>query len=451
MELTIGEMNDERALLIRGGTVVPMTGREWFNGDVLVMGRRITEVGPSLAAPDGCRLLDAADALVLPGFVQTHVHVVQSLARHRAEGRPLLRWLRERIWPYEAAMSADEVDVAARLGIGELLCGGTTCALDMGTTHNHDVVFEAAQAMGIRFTSGKAMMDLGDGVPPGLVEDTDASLAESERLGRRWHGAAGGRLRYALAPRFVLSCSERLMREAVALARRHGFLLHTHASENPDETRFVREATGRGNVAYLADLGMAGTDTVLAHCVHLEDEEVAGLARLGTGVAHCPGSNLKLASGIADVPRLLAAGCRVGLGADGPPCNNRLSIFHEMALAGTLHNLRHGAGAVDAWTVLELATWRGAQVLGLDAQVGRLTPGYMADIVVLGLGGWSAEPVADPADVVVFGLGVDCVRHVVVDGRVVVEGGELLTDDAAQVRRRARAAGAAIAARLGWS
>lgn len=451
MELTIGAMSGERALLIRGGTVVPMTGREWFAGDVLVVGNRIAAVGPGLAPPPGSAVLDAHDALVLPGFVQTHVHVVQSLARHRAERRPLLRWLRERIWPYEAALSPEEVDAAARLAIGELLCGGTTSVLDMGTTHSQDIVFEAAAAMGIRFTSGKAMMDLGDGVPPGLVEDTDASLSESERLGRRWHGAAGGRLRYALAPRFVLSCSERLMREAVGLARRHGFMLHSHASENPDETRYVREQTGRGNVAYLADLGMAGTDTVLAHCVHLDDEEIAGLARLGTGVAHCPGSNLKLASGIADVPRLLAAGCRVGLGADGPPCNNRLSVFHEMALAGTLHNLRHGAGAVDAWTVLELATWRGAQALGLDGQVGRLAPGLLADVAVLGLESWAVEPVADPADVVVFGMGVQDVRHVVVDGRVVVESGRLLTEDPARVRGRARAAGTAIAARLGWS
>ncbi|HPC83281.1 MAG TPA: amidohydrolase family protein [Thermoanaerobaculaceae bacterium] len=443
-------MSDER-VVIRGGTVVPMTGRDWFVGDVLVVGNRIAAVGPEVQAPAGCTTLDAANALVLPGFVQTHVHVVQSLARHRAEGRPLLRWLRERIWPYEAALSAEEIDAAARLGIGELLCGGTTSVLDMGTTHGQDVVFEAAEAMGIRFTSGKAMMDLGGGVPPGLTEDTDASLAESERLGRRWHGAAGGRLRYALAPRFVLSCSERLMREAVGLARRHGYMLHSHASENPDETRLVRERTGRGNVAYLAELGMAGTDTVLAHCVHLDVEEVAGLARLGTGIAHCPGSNLKLASGIADVPRLLAAGCRVGLGADGPPCNNRLSVFHEMALAGTLHNLRHGAGALEAWTVLELATWRGAQTLGLDGQVGRLTPGYLADIVVLGLDGWSTEPAAAPADVVVFGMGVENVRHVMVDGKVVVEDARLLTEDAARVRGRARAAGAAIAARLGWS
>jgi 5-methylthioadenosine/S-adenosylhomocysteine deaminase len=444
-------MSADRAILITGGTVVPMTGHDSVAADVLVVGNRIVAVGQRLTTPPGCIRLDARDALVLPGFVQTHIHVVQSLARHRAEGRPLLRWLRERIWPYEAALSPDEVDTAARLGIGELLCGGTTSALDMGTTHSQDVIFEAAAEMGIRLTSGKAMMDVGDGVPDALREDTSRSLEDSERLGRRWHGAAGGRLRYALAPRFVLSCTEELLRGAADLSRRHGFMLHTHASENLDETRTVRELTGHGSVAYLAELGLAGEATVLAHCVHLGDDEVAGLAATRTGVAHCPGSNLKLASGIADVPRLLAAGVRIGLGADGPPCNNRLSIFHEMALAGTLHNLRHGAGAVDAWTVLELATWRGAQVLGLEGRVGRLVPGTLADIAVLGCEGWASEPLADPADVIVFGMGVESVRHVMVDGTVVVENGQLLAGDAARIRGRARAAGAAVAQRLGWS
>ncbi len=438
-----------RRLLIRGGTVVPMTARgESFEADVLVEDGAVARVGPRLAAEDA-RVVDAADALVLPGFVQAHVHVVQSLARHRAEGLPLLRWLAERIWPYEAALSPHEVTAAASLGIAELLAGGTTAALDMGTTHDQDLVFGAAEALGIRLTSGKCHMDAGDAVPPGLLEDRDASLAEAAALGARWHGAAGGRLRYAVAPRFVLSCSDELLAGAVELARRVGYLLHTHASENPDETRAVRERTGLGNVAALARAGVAGPDAVLAHCVHLDDGEFDALARDRTGVAHGPGANLKLASGIADLPRMLAAGVRVGLGADGPPCNNRLSVFHEMALAGTLHNLAHGAGAVDPWAVLEMATWRGAEVLGLE-RVGRLAPGWRADVVVLGLEPWAMEPLADPAAVVVYGGGVESVRHVIVDGRVVVSGGELTASDGPAIRREARAAAAAVAGRLGW-
>jgi 5-methylthioadenosine/S-adenosylhomocysteine deaminase len=425
--------------------------RQWRQADVLVRDDRIVAVEPTLEPPDGCEVLDARDCFVMPGFVQTHVHVVQSLARHRAEGLPLLRWLAERIWPYEAALQPEEVAAAARLGIAELLAGGTTTALDMGTTHDQDEVFRAAADLGIRMTSGKCHMDVGANVPPRLLERCDESLAEAETLGARWHSAADGRLRYAVAPRFVLSCSEALLTGAVDLARRRGYMLHTHSSENADETRAVRELTGKGNVAFLATAGMAGDDTVLAHCVHLDDGEVELLAGQETGVAHCPGANLKLGSGIADLPRLLASGVRVGLGADGPPCNNRLSIFHEMALAGTLHNLAHGPGAVDPWTVLEMATWRGAQLLGLADHVGRLLPGWKADLVVLSLAPLAMEPPADPATMVVYGGGLKSVRHVVVDGSTVVREGELATVDGAAIRSQARSAAAAVSRRLGWS
>ncbi|MFZ5789000.1 MAG: amidohydrolase family protein [Acidobacteriota bacterium] len=438
-------------LLVHGGTVVPMTRRGLsLPADVLVDGGRIAAIGTALEVPAGTVRLDARGCLVLPGFVQAHVHVVQSLARHRAEGLPLLRWLTERIWPYEAALAPAETSAAARLGIAELLAGGTTTALDMGSAHHHDEVFGAAEALGIRLVSGKCLMDQGAGVPAGLLEEPDAALAETERLGARWHGAAGGRLRYAVAPRFILSCSRRVLEGAAELARRHGWLLHTHAAENPEETRLVRERTGRGNVAALADLGLTGPDCVLAHCVHLDPGEVRSLAAHSTGVAHCPGANLKLASGIADLPGLLAAGVRVGLGADGPSCNNRLSVFHEMALAGTVHNLRSGPGAVDPWAVLELATCRGAEVVGLGSEVGRLAPGCRGDLVVLDPP-WAAEPPADAATMVVYGGGVESVRDVIVDGAPVVLGRRLTTDSAGAIRREARAAASALDTRLGWT
>jgi 5-methylthioadenosine/S-adenosylhomocysteine deaminase len=445
-------MGLRRSVLVRGGTVVPMAERGvQLQADVRIEDGRIAAVAPGLDSEAGCDVLDATDALVLPGFVQAHVHVVQSLARNRAEGLPLLRWLAERIWPYEAALQPAEVAAAARLGIAELLTGGTTSALDMGTTHDQDAVFFAAAELGIRLTSGKCHMDTGNGVPSGLLEDRDESLAQAEALASRWHGSASGRLRYAVAPRFVLSCSPELLAAAVALARSHGYLLHTHSSESAQETQAVREQTGRGNAEFLADVGIAGPDTVLAHCVHVDEGEVRLLSRQRTGVAHCPGANLKLGSGIADVPRLLRHGVRIGLGADGPPGNNRLSIFHEMGLAGTVHNLAHGPGAVDAWTVLEMATWRGAEVLGLGEEVGRLLPGWKADVVVLGRNGLAMEPAGDPAAMVVFGGGVESVRHVVVDGSVVVRNGELATADTGAIRREARGAAAALTHRLGWS
>jgi len=437
-------------VVVTGGTVVPMTDRFLaFSGDVVVEDGVITEVARERLDTAGERVLDARGALVLPGFVQTHVHVVQTLARFRADGLSLLRWLAERIWPYEAALEEEDVDAAARLGIAELLCGGTTAALDMGTGHSQDAVFRAAEELGIRFVSGLSHMDLGDLVPARLRQDATPSLAEAEKAGRRWHGAAGGRLGYAVAPRFALSCSDELLSGCVALAERHGWMVHTHASENRDETARVRERTGRGNVRYLADLGVAGERAVIAHCIHLDEDEVGLLATGKTAVAHCPGSNLKLASGIADLPRLLHAGVRVGLGADGAPCNNRLSVFHEMALAGTLHNLAHGAGAVDPWAVLEMATWRGAEILGL-ARVGRLAPGWKADLLVLDATRWPMLPAGDPAAMVVYAGDTGGVRHVVVDGRPVVVDGALVSASATSIRREAGAAAARVDHRLVW-
>lgn len=429
--------------------MLPMTpDAEPLRADVVIRAGRIAAVvAGGVAEPVG-EVVDAGDALVLPGFVQCHVHVVQSLLRHQADGLELLEWLRRRTWPYEAALDGDATAAAAELGIAELLCGGTTTVVDFGSIHHHDRVFAAAEELGIRFISGKTHMDTGDGVPPGLLEDRDRSLAEAERLGRRWHGAAGGRLRYAVAPRFALSCSRDLLEGCAQLARRHGWLLETHAAENRDENAAVEAATGSRTIPYLDGVGLTGRDVVLAHGVWLDDSEVALLAGTGTGICHCPGANLKLASGIADVPRLQAAGVAVGLGADGPPCNNRLSIFHELALAGTLHGLRHGPRAPDARQVLAMATRVGAAVAGLEGEAGVLRPGALADVVVVDLTGWATLPAGDPASRLVFGATAADIRHTIVDGRVVVRNGRLQTAAPELIRERAVAAWTATRRRM---
>ncbi len=425
-------------LLIRNGLVLPMTGhREWFIGDITVRDGRIAAVGePDCDAGSADHVLDATGAAVLPGFVQAHVHVVQSLLRHQADELELLDWLRLRTWPYEAALDGDGVEVAAELGIAELLCGGTTTALDFGTTHDHERVFRAAERMGARFISGKTHMDSGHDVPPALLEDRDRSLAEAAELGARWHGMADGRLGYAVAPRFALSCSGPLLRGCAELARGNGWLLQTHAAENRDEVKEVRRISGLSNIAFLDEHGLTGNDVVLAHGIHLDDDEIRLLADTKTTICHCPGANLKLASGIADVPRLLSNGVTVVLGADGPPCNNRLSIFHEMALVATIHGLRHGPKAISAWKALEMATRAGAAALGLEHEIGTLEPGKAADIVVVDLEEWSGLPGGDPASRIVFGGSPQMVRHTVVAGRPVVEDHRLVTTDRKLLRQR---------------
>jgi cytosine/adenosine deaminase-related metal-dependent hydrolase len=424
-------------LVIRNGLILPMTSMgEFFTGDVVIDDGRIVAV-PTGSFDGAANLeIDAAGAAVLPGFVQAHVHVVQSLLRHQADGLELLDWLRRRTLPYEAALDGDGVEAAAELGITELLTGGTTCALDFGTTHNHDRVFRAAERLGIRIVSGKTHMDRGGDAPEALIEDTELSLAEAEGLGSRWHGAADGRLQYAVAPRFALSCSAEMLQGCAALARRRGWLLQSHASENRDEVREVRAMSGLGNIEFLRRHQLLGADVVLAHGVHLEPDEITLLAKTGTTICHCPGTNLKLASGIADIVRLRQEGVRVVLGADGPPCNNRLSMFHEMQLAATLPGLTHGPTVVGAWHALEMATRIGAEALGLSAEIGTLEVGKRADLQVVDLNHWSGLPGGDPASRLVFGCSPQAVRDVVVDGRLVVSRGRLQSASEDDLRLR---------------
>ncbi len=423
--------------------------RHWLTGDVLVRDGRIAEIRPGGAGEITARqVLDASGAVVLPGFIQCHVHVVQSLLRHQADGMELLEWLEQRTLPYEAALDGDGVATAAELGIAELLTGGTTTILDFGTTHDHDRVFESAERMGIRMTSGRTHMNMGSDTAPSLIEDADASLADAEGIGGRWHGQAGGRLRYAVAPRFALSCTRGLLEGCSRLAREHGWLLHSHASENADEVAAVRAATGMSNIEYLDSVGLTGRDVVLAHGVHLDSAEVQILTDTRTRICHCPGANLKLGSGIADIPGLCSQGVRVGLGADGPPCNNRLSAFYEMSLAATIHALRSGPTALGAWEAMAIATREGARVLHLADVVGTITPGKAADMTVVSLDSWSMMPGDDPVARVVHGGSASDVRHVIVNGRPVVVDGVLTTIDPAALRTRVDESWRATRARM---
>jgi cytosine/adenosine deaminase-related metal-dependent hydrolase len=429
------------SLVLTGGMLVTMDpGRRVLTGDLVITDGVITHVGgpsPSGAGGPGARVIDLGGKVVMPGLVQAHIHLCQTLFRGLADEMPLLDWLRQRIWPLEAALDEAALRASARLGIAELLRGGTTTLLDMGTVRHHHAVFEELAVSGMRGFSGKAMMDQGEAVPAGLLESTRASLDESAELARAFRGSAGGRLGYAYAPRFVLSCSRPLLEEVVARSHADGDLIHSHASENPDECRVVRDICGADNVSYFDALGLRGPGTVLAHCVHLGDHEVAQLAAAKTGVTHCPSSNLKLASGIADVPRLLAAGVPVAIGADGAPCNNNLDAFMEARLCGLLARVRHGATAIPSWKVLDLATRGGAEVLGLQDRIGSLEVGKRGDVITVDLGGPHVGPGGDLYGRLVYAARSSDVREVAVDGRLLVEGGQLLSLDATEVSRRA--------------
>ncbi len=437
-------------LLFRGGTLLPCTldargeVAPALQADLLVEGERIAALlDPGSPAPPGAEIVDISGRWLMPGLAQIHVHLVQTLFRGLADDLALLDWLSQRIWPLERAHDADSVYWSARLGLTELLLGGTTAILDMGTVGHTDEVFRAASEVGIRAFIGKAQMDLDN--EAGLGENTQRSLDDAVRLRDRWHGQ--GRLRYAFAPRFVPSCSERLLRETARAAREAGCLLHTHASENRDEVAMVRAMTGMDNVAYLEKIGFSGPDVVLAHCIHLTAEEERILADTGTVVAHCPSSNLKLASGVARIPELLALGVRCGIGADGAPCNNRLDAWTELRTAALMQKVRLGASAMPAPLTLGLATRRGAEALGLDT--GALEPGRPADLLVIEPDAPSAWGGGDSRAALVYAHGPGSVREVWIAGQRVVQDGRVLGWDTAETLAGAKAALTRVRARAG--
>ncbi|HYV02967.1 MAG TPA: 5'-deoxyadenosine deaminase [Blastocatellia bacterium] len=416
-------------LLIKGATVISLDPKNHiFEGDVLVEDSRIAALGESLSA-QAAEVIEARGQVLLPGFVQTHVHLCQTLFRGAADDLALIDWLQKRVWPMEASHSPESIYASARLGIAEMIRGGTTCALTMETVSHTDEVFRAVEESGFRATVGKCMMDRGDQVPEGLREQTEASVADSLTLLERWHGAGDGRIRYCFAPRFALSCSRELLEQVAGLARDRGVLVHTHASENKDEIQIVERETGRRNIEYLNEVGLAASNVVLAHCVHLNEVEMEILRRSGTHVAHCPSSNLKLGSGIARVAEMLERGISVSLGADGAACNNRLDMLSEMRTAALIQKALHGPETLPALRVLRMATVDGARAMGLEKEIGSIEVGKRADLILFDLDELRTTPCPDPVSTIVYAAEASNIRTVIIDGQVVLRDGKLVVLD----------------------
>ncbi len=426
----------EQTVLIKGGAVATMDADDTVvPGDVLVRGSRIESVGGAslVASATADVTIDARGCAVLPGFVQTHVHLCQTLFRGAADDLELIDWLKKRVWPMEAAHDAASLRASARLGVAEMIRGGTTCALTMETVNHTAEVFRVVEETGFRATVGKCMMDKGDEVPAALRENAEDSIRESLALLEEWHGRAEGRVRYCFAPRFAVSCTRDLLERVARLARARGVMVHTHASENRTECEMVERETGMRNVVYLDSLGVSGRHVLLAHCVHLSDEELGLLASKGTHVSHCPSSNMKLGSGIAPVAEMFERGVSVSLGADGAPCNNRLDMFTEMRSAALLQKVGRGADALPAARVLRVATRGGARALGLEDEIGSVEPGKRADLIVVDLERLHTTPRPAVVSTIVYAAEAADVRTVLIDGRIVMRDCQLTTLDESEV------------------
>ena len=426
--------------LLSDGLVITMDReRRVLRADVLVENDRIAAVTPRLPdAPrpqsgrtdDGTEVVDLGGMTVIPGLVQAHMHVTQALFRGLCDDLALMDWLRERTWPMESSHDDASNACSARLAAMELIRSGTTSIIDMGTTLHEDAIFEVMAETGMRGLFGKCMMDMGDDLPAVMREDADACIRETERLIRRWHMAENGRLRYAVAPRFVPSCSERLLASARDLARQNGLRLHTHASENLGEIALVESRCHERNVRYLDRIGYTGEDVILAHCIWLDEEEKRILADTGTHVVHCPSSNTKLSSGIAPVTELKAMGAHVALGLDG--AHNHMDGLLEVRLASVLQKARtNDPRAMPAMEALEIATLGGAAAMGQADELGSIEPGKKADLVVLDMDMPHSLPAwgRDPVQRVVYQATRENVVHTMVDGRFLYRDRTFLTLD----------------------
>jgi cytosine/adenosine deaminase-related metal-dependent hydrolase len=440
-----------RTLLARNADVVVTMDaerREIRNGAIYVLDNRVAAVGPTAELPPNAdQVIDLAGHVVLPGLVNTHHHMYQSLTRvvPRVQDAMLFDWLKG-LYPIWARLTPEMLRVSTQVAMAELLLSGCTTSSDHLYVFPNgcrlDDAIEAAREMRMRFHASRGSMSVGEsagGLPPdALVERESHILADTRRVIERYHDASPlAMLRIVVAPCSPFSVSEDLMRESAALARAHAVSLHTHLAENDDDVRYSRERFGRTPAQYAHDLGWVGPDVWHAHCVKLDAHGIDLFARTGTGVAHCPCSNMRLGSGIAPVRRMRDAGVPVGLGVDGSASNDAASMIAEVRQALLLQRVGLGAQAMPAREALEIATLGGARVLN-RTDIGALAPGMAADFVAFDLrrpGFAGAEH--DPVAALVF-CAAPGVAWSVIDGRIVVRDGALAFVDLPPLLERHR-------------
>lgn len=416
------------------------------NHSILINGNRIekidrTEKLEQYAKANKIKILNAADELLIPGFIQTHIHLCQTIFRGLADDLELLDWLQMKIMPYEYAHNKNSMKYSALLGISELIRCGTTTILDMGSLNHSDVIFDQLISTGLRAFHGKAMMDINT-LYPKFSESTESALKSSEELAKTFHNSANGRVKYAFAPRFILTCSDNLLKETIEMLKDFpGSLFHTHASENRSELEVVRKRTGKDNIESFEELNILNERSCIAHCIWLNESEIQLMKKRNARVLHCPSSNFKLASGIANIPRYLKENISVSLGADGAPCNNYLDIFVEMRLASLIQKPIHGPTSMDAKTVFELATIGGAKALHIDNLVGSIEEGKIADIVLLDFNKIHNSILVSEENLystIVYSCDHTNIKSVMIDGKWVYENYEFKTLNVDEIKKKSR-------------
>lgn len=402
--------------------------------DILIEGNKISQIARNINDCNA-KVIDASGKVVLPGFVQTHIHLCQTLFRGMAEGKFLLNWLKDHIWPYEAAHDAQSTYYSAMLGISEMISSGTTTILDMGGVNHGDEIFRAIKNSGIRALAGKAMMDSGEGVPENILETTDSSIKESMELYQKWNGAENGRIKYAFAPRFILSCSDDLFREIGIIANQYKIPVHTHAYEQQAEGEAVVALKGMREFEYFEKMNLLNERFLAAHCIWTDEKDIELMKKYKIKPMHCPSSNFKLGSGMLDLKRLIDNEITVSIGADGAPCNNNLDMLQEIRTTALMQNVISTPDAINAYKYIELATIEGAKALGLDSEIGSIETGKKADLQIIDLDdiyNFSAKSV-DIATKIVYSSNRNNVKTVIVDGQIVMQDKTMTTVDTSEI------------------
>ena len=431
------------SILIEGAVIVTVDPRRRVieGGSILVEEGKIAEVkagAPSGPARRAELKIQAKGMAVMPGLIDTHMHLAQSLLRGCADDLSLVDWLKKRVWPLQGSFTEADGRVSAELSMLEMLKSGTTSfvGVDVVSRYGFDGIAKSVSKAGMRGALAKTIMDSpgygrkGSIMPPGLVEDKDATIREAKSMIRKYNRSKNDLVRTWVAPRSLGGCSEGLYKEVAELARESDTRVTMHLAEVREDVKYAKKNFDATPFEFIEMVGLAGPRSLFAHMVWLNDTDIKRVARTKSNVAHCPSSNLKLASGIPKIPELIGAGANVGLGCDGAPCNNSHDMIREMKLAAVIQKARLlNPQTMPAGAVLEMATVRGARALGMESEVGSIEVGKRADLVLVDLRKPHLTPYRDIMSNLVYSAMGSDVDSVMVDGRLLMRKGKALTLD----------------------
>lgn len=421
------------SILIENAAILPMTGENSLiqKGYLIINNDIIEHIGAGAAPPGSYRrVIDGSGQAVLPGLINTHTHAAMTLLRGYADDLPLMEWLSTKIWPLEAKLNGEDIYWGTMLAIAEMIKSGTTTFNDM--YFFMDQAARAVEESGMRALLSRGMI--------GVSPESQIALDDSRKLVEQWHGAARGRIRFALGPHAPYTCPPEYLQKVAALADELEVGIHIHIAETRQEVEDIVKQYGMSPVRLMLANGVFKHPTLAAHCVHLNEDDIAILKDYQVGVAHNPESNMKLASGIAPVPAMLKAGIAVGLGTDGASSNNNLDMIQEMRSCALLHKVNSMDPTVlPAYQALEMATALGAKALGWDDEIGMLKPGYKADLILIDLNAAHMIPHYDIVANIVYSAQAADVDTVIIDGQIVMENRRITQFDEQEVLAKCQA------------